>query len=42
MQILKQFCNLIAVKRGTEYPTFKENVLHYVFQKKERSQKENK
>jgi len=45
MQILKQFCVLKAVKRGTVYPTFKENVTNLscfytiLFRKKRQARK---
>lgn len=45
MQILKQFCILKAVKRGTDYPTFKENVTNWscsytiLFRKKRETKK---
>jgi hypothetical protein len=29
IKILKQFCILNVVKRGTDYPTFKENVTNW-------------
>ena len=45
MQILKQFCVLKAVKRQTDFPTFKENVTNWscsctiLFRKKRQAKK---